>query len=104
MIYQPPFEPTIVEAEAILNIGYMFADFLIILLFLILIIYIYKKMDTKYDFLSIIIVYLFSVVISIEALSHVHTHFSPMLEIFFLLFQTSIFVIYSLKFYERKKR
>ncbi|GAH62547.1 unnamed protein product, partial [marine sediment metagenome] len=56
------------------------------------------------DSLPILIVYLFSLVLGIEVLSHQHTHFSPYYETFFLLFQTSIFLLTSFKAYSDYKR
>jgi len=103
MVYQPPFPPTEIEAIAIQNVGFMFADIFILVFFMLLMIYIYKKMDTNLDFLTIIVVYLFSIILGIESLTHLHTHFSPMLETFYILFQTSIFISYVLKTYNFKK-
>lgn len=98
MIFQqpPPFEPTEIEAIAITNIGFMFADIFIFIIFIILMIYFSKKL--KY-YPSIITVYLFSLVIGFEGLTHVHTHFSPYLELFFILFQTSIFIKIAIDYY-----
>lgn len=96
----PPFEPTDLPAEAITNIGYMFADILIFFIFIILLIYSYK---TFQDYLIIIIVYSFSLIIGIEGLTHLHTHFSPTFELFFLIFQSGIFLLSSLRMYESKK-
>ncbi len=101
MFFQPPFPPTEVEAEAITNIGFMFADILIMLIFIILMIYLYRKIN---DILPIIVVYLFSLLIGIEGLTHIHTHFSPSIELFFLLFQTSIFVLAAVKTFKTNKK
>ncbi len=97
----PPFEPTVIEAEAITNLGFMFAEILILLIFMVLMIYLYRK--AEFD-LPIIIVYLFSLVIGMEAISHLHTHFSPFLEIFFLLFQTSLFLMKGLEYHKARKK
>jgi len=78
----------------------MFAHILIILVMIILIIYAYRNLQ---DYLIIIIIYSFSLIIGMESLTHPHTPFSPMLEIFFLVFQSGIFILASLKFYESKK-
>ena len=105
MIFQPPFpEPipsTIIEAEAIISIGLMFADILIIFFLLMLMIYLFKKVESN---LPIIVVYFFSILMGLESLSHFHTHFSPTIEIFFLIFQTSIFIMKALEFDKSRKR
>lgn len=103
MIFQgpPPFEPTDVEAEAITNIGFMFADILIFIILIVLMIYLYKKIESN---LPMIVVFLTSLILGMEMLSHGHTHFSPMIEIFFLLFQTSIFLMKALESYKSSKK
>ena len=93
MFFQPPFPSDTTEAEAIVNIGFMYADFLVLFCLMIFMIYSYRKMQP----LISIVVYLFSLIFGFEALGHEHTHFSPFLEIFFLLFQTSIFIIIAIE-------
>lgn len=104
MIFQqpPPFEPTEFEAIAITNMGFMFAEILILVIFMVLMIYLYKKV--KEGYLPIIVVFLFSLIVGVEAMTHIHTHFSPYLEVFFLLFQASFFVMYVLENIQEKKR
>lgn len=97
----PPFEPTEFEAVAITNMGYMFAEILVIMFFMILMIYLYRKM--KRETLPILIVFLFSLLVGLEGLTHFHTYFSPYFEIFFLLFQASIFALSVLEYYNYKK-
>lgn len=104
LLYQPPFPPTEIEAVAILNIGFMFADLFIIIFFIIFMIYLFNKLDSYKDSLPILIVYLFSLLMGIESLGHIHTHFSPTIEIFFILFQTIIFLLASFKVYSDYKR
>lgn len=101
MIYQPPFEPTEIDAIAITNIGFMFADILIFIILIILMMYLYRKIN---DILPITIVFLFSLLIGIEGLTHFHTHFSPTIELFFLLFQTSFFILAGVKTFKANKR
>jgi len=99
----PPFEPTVIEAIAITNIGFMIADILIFVIFIILMIYFSKRLEY---YPSIITIYLFSMIIGFEGLAHQHTHFSPYLELFFILFQSSIFIKIAIDYYiiENKKR
>ena len=106
VILQPPgnpFPPTIIEAEAIINIGLMFGHILILLVITILMIYYSKR--TK-NYITIIIIYLFSLVISVDSFLHIHTPFSPMFEIFILLFNSSLFIHSAIDYYtlEKKKR
>lgn len=103
MIFQqpPPFEPTEFEAEAIINVGYMFSEILILILFMFIMVYFYRKMRKEY--LPMLIVFLFSLVIGIESLTHFHTHFSPYFELFFLLFQTSLYLSSILEYYNNKR-
>lgn len=103
-MYQPPFPPTELEAEAITNIGFMFADVLIFIFLIVLMLYLFNKIGSYKDSLPILIVYLFSLVIGMEGLTHIHTHFSPMLEIFFLMFQTSLFLLTSFRVYSNYNR
>ncbi len=98
-MYQPPFPPTESEAQAITNIGFMFADIFIFVFLIVLMLYLFNKISSYRDSLPILIVYLFSLVIGIEGFTHIHTHFSPMLEIFFLMFQTSLFLLTSFRVY-----
>jgi len=99
LLAQPPFPPTENEAEAITNIGFMFADFIIIIFLICLMIYLFNRISTNQDFLLILITYVFSLLIGIESIGHIHTHFSPEFEILFLLFQTIIFLLSSFKVY-----
>lgn len=98
----PPFEPTEIEAVAIIEIGFMFAEILILVLFMFIMVYLYKKMTRK-GYLPILIVFLFSLLIGFESLTHFHTHFSPYFELFFLLFQLSFFLLSVLEYYNYKK-
>jgi len=96
-----PFEPTDVEAVAITNIGLMFAHFL--LLFVLIILMIHYSKRVRY-YVIIIVIYLFSLIIGFESLSHPHTPFTPMFEIFFIIFQTSVFIHTALDYIELKNK
>lgn len=102
-ITQPPFEPTESEAQAIINIGFMFADIIIFFFLICLMLYLFNRLSSYKDFLPILIIYLFSLIIGIEGLGHIHTHFSPNLEISFLMFQTFMFLLTSFKVYSNYK-
>ena len=99
----PPFEPTEIEAVAITNIGLMFSHYLTLIIMVILIIYCYKNIK---DYLPIIVVYMFSILFGMEGLSHTHlqTGYSPLLEVFFMVFQSSIFIIASIDYYTTYKK
>lgn len=103
IINQPPFEPTEIEAIAIINVGLMYSHIVLLFFFIIIMIYAYKKIK---GILPIMVIYLFSLIFGMEAFVHNHvlTEFSPMLEIFFLLFQTSIFLQASIDYYTLNKR
>lgn len=103
-LHQPPgnpFPPTIIEAEAIINIGLMFGHILILLVVMLLMIY-YSKRTKKY--ITIITIYLFSLIIGIESFLHIHTPFSPMFEIFVILFNSSLFIQSAIDYYTLNKR
>ncbi len=101
-ILQPPgnpFPPTIIEAEAITNIGLMFAHLFILVFFLLLMLYLFMKIV---NFLPILVVYMFSLLVGIDSFTHLHTPFSPLFEIFFLMFQTTIFLLTAFNVYDNK--
>ena len=106
MIYQqpPPFEPPICECEAITNMSYMFADIFLLVFLICLMLYLFNKLSSYKDSLPIIFVYLFSILIGMEVLGHFHTHFSPTLEILFLMFQTIMFLLTSFKVFSNYKK
>lgn len=95
-----PFEPTDIEAIAITNVGLMFAHILILLVLIILMIYSYRNLK---DILPVIVIYGFSLIIGMESLSHIHTPFSPMIEIFFLVFQSTIFLLSAMNLFQKNK-
>lgn len=100
-INQPPFEPTEIEAIAITNIGYMFGHLFVLVFFMLLMLYLFMKIV---NFLPILVVYTFSLLIGMESFTHLHTAFSPLLELFFLMFQTTLFLLTSFNVFENRKR
>ena len=101
-ILQPPgnpFPPTIIEAEAITNIGFMFGHLFVLVFFMLLMLYLFMKII---NFLPILVVYTFSLLIGMESFTHLHTTFSPLLEFFFLMFQTTLFLLASFNVYDNK--
>lgn len=103
-INQPPgnpFPPSILEADAIINIGLMFGHLLVLIIILILMIYYSKKLN---HYTNLIVIYLFSLVIGFESFLHIHTPFSPMVEIFFVILNTSIFINSAIDYYTLSKR
>lgn len=96
----PPFEPTDIEAVAITNIGLMFAHISILVLLLILMIY-YSKRIKYYP--TLITIYLFSLILGFESLTHPHTPFSPYFEIFFIIIQTVLFIQSAMDYIQLKK-
>ncbi len=103
-VLQPPgnpFPPTIIEAEAITNIGLMFAHLFVLVFFMLLMLYLFMKIV---NFLPILVVYTFSLLVGIDSLTHLHTPFSPLFELFFLMFQTTIFLLTAFNVYDNKIR
>ncbi len=100
-INQPPFPPTEIEAEAITNIGFMFGHLFVLVFFMLLMLYLFMKIV---NFLPILVVYTFSLLIGMESFTHLHTTFSPLLELFFLMFQTTLFLLASFNIYDNKIR
>ena len=97
-----PFEPTEIEAIAIINIGLMYSYILFLIFFMSLMLYCYRKIK---DILPIIVVYMFSLILGMDGFVHNHvlTEFSPMFEIFFIVFQSIIFLLASLDYNENRK-
>lgn len=101
MLFQPPFPPSELESDAIINIGLMFGHLIIILLLLFLMIYFFNKL--KYPLLMIV-VYLFSLIIDMICIgSESYIPFQPWTQIFLMVLQTSIFIIFALEFNKRGK-
>jgi len=82
-------QPFIVMIILILLIGFMF--------------FLYLKPFT-YNYLIILIVFLFSLIIGMESMTYEYLPFNPYLSIMFLLIQTIIFLISSFKLYQNNKR
>lgn len=95
---QPEFPFSGSEAEAILEAVFLSFHFIIIFFLIILLMYIYVK-NMKYNFLPSLVVFGFSLLIGISSLEHSHFPLSPLVELFFLTFQTSIFLLISFNEY-----
>lgn len=78
----------------------MFAHISILIILLILMIYYSKRI--KY-YTTIITIYLFSLILGFESLTHPHTPFSPYFEIFFIIFQTVLFIQIAIDYIQFKK-
>ena len=68
----------------------------VIILFVLMIIMILLYLKLRI-FLVILVVFLFSLIIGINSMSETNIPFTPYLQTFFLLFQSCIFIITSLK-------
>lgn len=75
------------------------AVFILVILLVIMII-LYLKMRL---FLPILVIFLFSLVIGINSISLKYIPFNPFLSIFFILFQSVMFIETSLQQYKRYK-
>lgn len=84
-----PFPECVCEATAILIVGYMFCSIIIMIFLLVLMIYLYTK--TK-EFLPILTLFLFSLLIGFTSMSINSIPFLPYFSIFFILFQSVLFI------------
>ncbi len=102
MLYQPvnPFPPTENVALAITNIGVMFVHFFILVMYMVVL---FRLMKNDKLVIPFLITYMFSLLVGVESLYHSHLPFSPTFEIFFLTFQTGIFITYALENYKIRK-
>ena len=101
MIFQPPFPQPIEPLEA--EVPLIFIHIFILVMFIVLMLYTYKNIK---EFMIIVIVYGFSLITGFEYMIHGHPPFSPMIEIFFVFFQSGIFLLSSLEYvkeYKNKK-
>jgi len=96
-----PFPDCASEAEAIIIVGYMFASMIIMIILIVFTLYLY--FNTK-EFLPILFVFLFSIVIGMTSFEGAFIPFTPWFQIFFVLFQTIFFVLKALNYYDDKKR
>lgn len=88
------------EATAIRVMGYMFASIGVMVLLLILMIYFYVKVR---KFLPILVIYVFSLIIGMASFSSLIPFF-PWINVFFILFQSVIFMLTGLDLYNEVKR
>ena len=95
---QPEFPFSGSEAEAIIELGLITFHFIIMLFLIVLLMYILIK-NIKYGFLPSLIIFGFSILIGMTSLEHPHLPISPLVEIFFMIFQTSIFLLISFNEY-----
>ena len=88
------------EAQAIMLVGWMFAICLILVLLIYLMLYLYVKIE---EFEPMLIVFLFSLIIGTTSLSVIDIPFTPWFQIFFMLFQTVLFLLKALQYYYNKR-
>lgn len=105
MIFQQPVEPFPDPTHAgqeIEFIGLMFGVFLLFIILICLMLYMSKKMSK--DIISIIVIYMCSLMLGIQSIS---MEFFPLVfiwfQLFFLLFQSSLFFSNILAYYNYKK-
>lgn len=73
---------------------------LVLFLLMVVMIVVYSKLRV---FLVILVIFLFSLVMGMNAIEDITIPFSPYLQMFFLLFQTIIFILTSLGAYKEFK-
>ena len=90
MLFMPvdPFPDPTHAGQEIEFIGVMFASILMMMIMMILMIYAYKKIR---KFLPVLIIFLFSLVFGMSAMSVLGIPFTPWVQLFFILFQLIIF-------------
>jgi len=91
-----PLEP-IYKAENIILMSFMFAVISILLFLIVLMLFLYKKIN---KFLPTLILFLFSLIIGVSSIAIISLPFIPYFSLFFILFQLSIFIMKSLKIYK----
>jgi len=105
MIFQvDPFPPPSHAGQEIENIGLMAGHLVMLIFLIILMIYLYKKIS---HILPMIIIYMFSLIFGVICIGSVYMIFSPYFALFFIFFQSSIFLMNGLdefNKYKRKKR
>lgn len=101
MIFQPvdPFPDPTHAGQEIELIGLMFGAILIMLLLILFMIYFYVKIK---HLLPIIITFLFSVIFSLSSFQY-GIPFTPYLQIFLMLIQTSFLLLATLATYKENK-
>lgn len=87
-------------ADTIIRKSWMFGTIGIMFFLMVITLFLYLK--TK-EFLPILFVFLFSIIISIGSIS-IQLPFTPYFQIFFMLFQTIFFMLAALNYYNNKKR
>jgi len=80
-----------------------FLAIFILIILILLMLFLYLKPFT-YNYLIILTVFLFSLIIGMESMSYQYLPFNPYFSILFLLIQTIIFLISSIKIYEKNMR
>jgi len=94
------------DAMGVVDWNSIMAPFLaifILIILIILLLFVYLK-PFAYNYLIILIIFLFSLIIGMESISYEYIPFNPYFSIFFLLIQTIIFFISSLKVLEKNIR
>ena len=94
------------EQMNVLDWSDVLQPFIVIIVLILLIafmLFLYLK-PFDYNYSVILIVFLFSLIIGIESMTYEYLPFNPYLSIMFLLIQTIIFFISSLKVYENNMR
>ncbi len=94
---QPPFPES---GEEILEVALLSFHFIGLMFFIVLMIYCVRVIK---DILPIIVVYAFSIFIAFDSLNHAHPPISPMIEIFFVIFQTALFIMSAIETFETRK-
>jgi len=90
------------EADAIILSTWIIVSLLILVFLIGLTLFLYYS-KKRIEFVPILIVFLFSIIIGIGSFS-IQLPLTPYFQIFFILFQTIFFVLAALNYYTNKRR
>ena len=89
------------ESIIVLNTPYIILSLFILFSLIIIISLLFITLKKKENYLLFLIIFLFSLLIGVISLTEYIIPFTPYLQFFFLLFQSSIFIITSLEVYKK---
>ena len=89
------------EADAIILSAWIIISILILVFLMVLMLFMYYSKKKPIEFVPILIVFLFSIILGIGSFS-IQFPLTPYFQIFFVLFQTVFFVLTALEHYNNK--
>lgn len=89
------------EAEAIILSAWIFISISMLVFLMVLMLFMYYS-KKRIEFIPILIIFLFSLIMGINSLS-IDFPLTPYFQLFFMLFQTIFFVLAALNYYNNKR-